>query len=237
MKNWVVISKPVKEKARGLAKYLNYLTNQNHKNHIGKTKIIPLFGNENNLYKRVVYSVAEKELSVANKRKGGRPISSFAQSFVFTLPEELGVNPTKAEWSFIAKELINTLVYFTGVSKEDLAKNIFINIHDQNNPHLNLVISKVINGDVKNDLQKKTVINSLKKAFNLAVFRRFKITPLDYKPKTNRRKRYNSDYFKKNQDFLNQISRVNHPDPKLVFHQVPTSNSNKMKTVVGRRFE
>lgn len=85
---------------------------------------------------------------------------------MFTLPERLGINPTKAEWSYITKELINTLMFFTNTSKEEITKHIFVNINDEKNPHLNLVVSKIISGNVKTELQKKSIITALKKTFN-----------------------------------------------------------------------
>ncbi|MDO6679513.1 hypothetical protein [Shewanella sp. 4_MG-2023] len=236
MKNWVVISKPIKESAKGLAKYLSYLTSPNHQNHKNKTNIIPLFGNNQNLYKRIIFSVADKELKTAKKRKGGRPISSFAQSYVFILPEGIGTKPTKQEWSYIAKELIHTLIFFTGSSKEDIAKHIFINIHDQKNPHLNLVVSKIINGDVKTELQKKSIVTALKKTFNYAVLNRLKISPSDYQPQTKRNKRYNSDYYHKNDQLINHINRIDEPTPeeKILFKD--TSKLNRPNPSLGRKF-
>lgn len=236
MRNWVVISKPVKAGAKGLARYLSYLTSPDHPNHKNKTNIIPLFGNSQNLYKRIIFSVAEKELKTAKKRKGGRPLTSYAQSYVFTLPEGLGINPTKAEWSSITKELINTLMFFTNTSKEEIAKHIFVNIHDEKNPHLNLVVSKIIGGNVKIDLQKKSIITALKKTFNYAVLNTLKVSPSDYQPQTKRSKRYNSDYYHKNHQFINHISRIDEPTPeeKILFKD--TSKINKPNSSLGRRF-
>ena len=72
MKNWTVISKPIKENSKGLANYLNYLVDVNHKNHKDKTKIIPIFGNSEKLYKKIVYSVAERDLIRSKKRSFSR---------------------------------------------------------------------------------------------------------------------------------------------------------------------
>jgi len=228
MKNWVVISKPIKEQAKGLAKYLSYLTNPDHPNHKNKTQIIPLFGNNQSLYKRTIFNVADKELKAAKKRKGGRPISSYAQSYVFTLPE-MDIKPTKQEWAYIAKELIYTLMFFTDSSKEDIAKHIFINIHDQKNPHLNLVVSKIINGNVKTELQKKSIVSALKKTFNYAVLNSLKISPNEYKPLTKRNKRYNEDYYQKNRKFIKHISRCEDESPSsvVIHHSQQKIQENK----------
>ena len=234
MKNWVVISKPIKEQAKGLAKYLSYLTNPDHKNHKNRTKIIPLFGNNQSLYKRIIFNVADKELKNAKKRKGGRPIASYAQSFVFTLPERVGISPTKQEWAYIAKELIHTLMFFTNTDKDEIAKHVFINIHKQENPHLNLVVSKIIDGNVITELQKKSIVSALKKTFNYAVLNRLKISPHDYQPLTKRNKRYNEDYYQKNKTFINNISSIKtaKPTPEFVHRQ---QKASKKKPSQARR--
>jgi len=191
MKNWTVISQPIKQGAKGLACYLNYLINAEHKNHKNKTKIIPIFGVMGKLYKRIIYSVAERDLERSKKRKGGRSISSYAQSYVFTLPEGLPKHPSYSDWKYISVELLKTIQAFTGVSSDELKKNIFINIHDQKNPHLNLVVSKVMAKSVKTELQKKSIVTALKKTFNFAVMQTIELSPDDYKPQKKRSKRYN----------------------------------------------
>ena len=191
MKNWAVISQPIKQGARGLASYLNYLINAEHKNHKNKTKIISVFGVTDKLYQRIIYSVAERDLERSKKRKGGRSIASYAQSYVFTLPENLPKHPSYSDWKYISVELLKTIQAFTGVSSDELKKNIFINIHDQKNPHLNLVVSKVMDKSVKTELQKKSIVTALKKTFNFAVMHTIKLSPEDYKPLKKRSKRYN----------------------------------------------
>ena len=191
MKNWTVISKPIKENSKGLANYLNYLVDVNHKNHKDKTKIIPIFGNSEKLYKKIVYSVAERDLIRSKKRKGGRTISSYAQSYVFTLPENLTKHPTPEDWKYIAVELLKTIQKFTKISVKELKSNIFINIHDQKNPHLNIVVSKVMDKSVKTELQKKSIVSALKKTFNFSVMKRTNLSPTDYQPRTKCSKRFN----------------------------------------------
>lgn len=198
MKNWTVISKPIKESCKGLANYLNYLIDENHKNHKNKTKIIPILGNSEKLYKKIVYSVAERDLIRSKKRKGGRTISSYAQSYVFTLPENLPKHPTPEDWKYIAVDLIKTIQKFTNIPFKELKSNIFINLHDQKNPHLNVVVSKVMDKSVKTELQKKSIVSALKKAFNFSVMKRINLSPNDYQPKTKRSKRFNDFIYRDN---------------------------------------
>jgi hypothetical protein len=235
MKNWTLISKPIKEQARGLANYLNYLVNADHPNHKNKTKIIPIYGSIDNLYKKIVYSVAERNLARSKKRKGGREVSSFAQSYVCTLPEQLPKHPNHSDWQYITVELLKTIQAFTNVSSDELKNNIFINIHDQKNPHLNIVVSKILDNVVKTELQKKSIVSALKKTFNYAVLHRLKISPSDYQPLTKRRKRYNSDYYQKNNLFINHISRIKSPLPehKLTYSKKSTVSKPKLNSSRG----
>jgi len=213
MKNWTVISKPVKDQNKGLSAYLTYLINADHKNHKSKTKIVSVFGNIDKLYKKIIYAVAERDLTRSKKRKGGRPCQSYAQSYVFTLPENLPKHPSYSDWRYISVELLKTIQAFTGVSSDELKKNIFINFHEQKNPHLNIVVSKVMNKSVQTVLQKKSIVTALKKTFNFAVLATTKLSPDDYVPLKKRSKRYNEYQYQQNKlldscdDFIkNKIS-------------------------------
>jgi hypothetical protein len=215
MKNWCVISKPIKEQSKGLSAYLTYLVNAEHSNHKSKTKIVSVLGNIDKLYKKIIYSVAERDLTRSKKRKGGRPCQSYAQSYVFTLPENLPMHPTYSDWRYISVELLKTIQAFTGASSEELKNNVFINFHDQKNPHLNIVVSKVMHKSVQTVLQKKSIVTALKKTFNFAVLAAIKLSPDDYTPLKKRSKRYNEYQYQQNKlldscdDFIkNKISSV-----------------------------
>ncbi len=125
-------------------------------------------------------------------------------------------------------------MFFTNTSKEEITKHIFVNINDEKNPHLNLVVSKIISGNVKTELQKKSIITALKKTFNYAVLNSLKISPSDYQPQTKRSKRYNSDYYQKNNLFINHISRIEipelEPEYKLNYSKKATVNKAKLNS-------
>jgi hypothetical protein len=210
MKNWTVISKPIKEQSAGLTKYLAYLISHTHENHVAKTTIKPILGDSNKVYKNIINSVAKREYERAKARKGGRSISSYAQSFVFTLPHSIEPKPDILEWKKISKELIKTIISFTGDDVSDLRNNIFINLHEQSNPHLNVVVSKVINEIVINELQQKSIVSALKKTFNYAVLKYLSISPSDYKPKTRRSKRYGKDFYIKNKDVIDELHAIDY---------------------------
>lgn len=44
---------------------------------------------------------------------------------------------------------------------------------------------------VKTELQKKSIVSALKKAFNFSVMKRINLSPNDYQPKAKRSKRFN----------------------------------------------
>ena len=100
---------------------------------------------------------------------------------------------------------------------------------------MNLVVSKIIGGDVKTELQKKSIITALKKTFNYAVLNNFKVSPSDYQPQTKRAKRYNSDYYQKNNLFINHISRIENPlsEHNLNYSKKTTVNKPKLNSSRG----
>jgi len=235
IKNWTVISQPVKKKSRGLAEYLHYLNNPHHKNHTGKTDIYAVYGSAKTFYTNTINAVAERGKITAAKRRGGRSIASFAQSFVFTLPHQKKNRPTVWQWRNIAKKLTRDICDFTELSVTELNNNLFINIHDQSNPHLNLVISKVIGGEVRKELQKKSIINLLKKSFNQAVIQELGLSNFDYEPESKNSRRTSIEYYKQHK--LNQthtefqVEPDNHREnEKLAFTQLYTrQHKNKYK--------
>ncbi|HGN1517478.1 TPA: hypothetical protein ACKROA_007011, partial [Pseudomonas aeruginosa] len=96
IKNWFVRSERVKDKHNGIIKYGKYLVDANHPNHTKTSSIIPIFGNMDNFIKRVSSEAIGLDISNSQK-KGGRPVQSYAQSFVFGLPPSVK-KPTPDEW-------------------------------------------------------------------------------------------------------------------------------------------
>ena len=226
MKNWIVISKPVKQQFKGLSRYLAYLTSESHKNHIGNTTIIPIVGSAIQVQRNINNAVIQRDYERAKSRKGGRSISSYAQSFVLSLPKSIEPRPDIEVWKKISKELVRTISYYTTDNISDLKNNIFINLHDQDNPHLNIVVSKVIDGNVIKAIQQKSIVNALKKTFNFAILKHLGLSPSDYKPKTKRGKRYNTDFYMKHRSVINAIAE--NPAPQLDF-KIQKSKSTKLR--------
>ena len=203
MKNFIVISKPVIGEEKGVIKYLSYLVSTGHSNHVDKTRIVPIHNSIKKFINNNIFQIIERKLKRKKARLGGRDITSFAQSFVLSLPPDIKVDDET--WRDIAMDIFSDLACFIGVSKSILAKNCFINLHDQDNQHLNIVISKVVDGHVCRDLQRKSVISFIKASFNSAVLKHAHVDYKSYKPKTSRAKRYNSYYFKDNEEVINVL--------------------------------
>lgn len=180
IKNWFVRSERVKDKHNGIIKYGKYLVDANHPNHTKTSSIIPISGNMDNFIKRVSNEAISLDISNSQK-KGGRPVQSYAQSFVFGLPPSVK-KPTPEEWKEIAVDIITEIAKKLEIKPSDLNGKIFANVHDQDNPHLNLVIPRIINGKSLKALDQKGTIAVAKKAFTAATLMRCGLDVSSYEP-------------------------------------------------------
>lgn len=180
LKNWFVRSERVKDKHSGLIQYLKYLTSSEHPNHKGRTIIKPLYGDISTVIQACASAAIQLDLSNSQK-KGGRPVSSYAQSFIFVLPGTVN-RPTQDQWRLILKELALTVAKKLDVPPETLKGKIFANIHEQEHPHLNLVVPRVIDGKSKRTIDQKSTINALKKSFTAATLKYCGLDASAYKP-------------------------------------------------------
>lgn len=173
-KTWTVTVEPVTGGINGLSEYGNYLHNMGHKNHT-KTNVISLFGDFNHLAGKCLTSA----LAIDGKnRKGGPRMKSLAMSYVFSLPPVF--KPSPDEWKLIAKDLIRAVT-----KKLDLPANkwkdfIFTNLHEQNNSHLNMVISKTFEGAILDKVDQKGMISLAKQVFTQSVATHCKVVTDDY---------------------------------------------------------
>ncbi len=189
IKNWFVRSQRVKDRHNGLIKYGKYLIDHEHPNHKDKTSaIIPIYGNIDNFVKLATVEAVSLDLSNA-KNKGGRPVQSYAQSFTFVLPPTIK-KPTDDQWKIIFSDVISAMGEKLGLNPKDLDNRVFANVHDQENPHLNLLIFRVAKGEALKALDQKSIITTAKNAFNKSVLNTCAISVSDYEPlKTNLGKR------------------------------------------------
>lgn len=231
LKNWTVITQPIKDQSLGLKKFLRYLVSESHKNHKNKTAIKPIFGNIDRFHLKTVFNITKQELITAKKKKGGRGFNSFAQSFVFSLPPDLPNKITHQQWQNISKDIIKELSLFLNLTPQHLKDHLFMNLHEQDNPHLNLVIAKVINGITRTELQQKSIIKVLKHAFNLAVLQHTGLDHTQYQPKTRRKKRYGKHFYDNNKQVINTLSQCSKNSTTSTQSTCSQGTSNDLKTL------
>lgn len=180
IKNWFVRSERIKDKHGGLIKYGKYLVNMEHANHKNTESIIPVYGNIENFIRTCSNEAVSLDLENSQK-KGGRPVQSYAQSFVFSLPPSV-VKPTQDEWKSITSDILKELAKKLDIDINDFKGRVFANVHDQDNPHLNLVVSRVVQGKTLKALDQKGTIGVAKKAFNAASLARCGLDVSAYEP-------------------------------------------------------
>lgn len=180
IKNWFVRSERIKDKHGGLIKYGKYLVNMEHANHKNTESIIPVYGNIENFIRTCSNEAVSLDLENSQK-KGGRPVQSYAQSFVFSLPPSV-VKPTPDEWKSITSDILKELAKKLDIDINDFKGRVFANVHDQDNPHLNLVVSRVVQGKALKSLDQKGTIGVAKKAFNAASLARCGLDVSAYEP-------------------------------------------------------
>lgn len=181
IRNWTVITQRVRDKQDGLVRYSNYLLNDGHPNHKkSSTEIKPMHGDYKNFAKYA--TVQALEFDMANK-KGGRKVASYAQSFVFVLPETVE-KPTPEQWKAISADLIRAThkALIPDVPVNSFGNRCFSNLHDQNNPHLNLLVPRIFEGKRLEELDRKGLLLTLKKEFNLSALKHCKIDHKKYTP-------------------------------------------------------
>lgn len=164
---FVMITESVKNGSQGLGKYVNYLENPNHKNHAQTSSIFTTFGNSKTFRQSVVKNCAEVDFKNQQAGKGGRPMQSYAQSFVFSLPPGVPA-PTQEQWKKITEVVVLTVCQKLKIPPQHAEKYVFANVHDQaKNRHLNLTVCKARGGEVFKELQKKGILEPLKRAFTV----------------------------------------------------------------------
>jgi hypothetical protein len=203
IKNFTVIAQSVKKKGDGLIAYVNYLTDVNEPSH-KNTEIYPVFDGACDNPEKFLNATL-LEIAKANKANAGREYSNYAQSFDFVLPKT--IKPTPEQWKSITRDILRVVhkeLFLqepepepdaeTGKIKKNLnfkgsiptaqqfSGKTFCIIHDQKNPHLNMVIPTVYDGERLLRIDRRRLTNELKKQFNLSVLSHCKMDYKAYKP-------------------------------------------------------
>ena len=200
IKNFVVKVKQIKHEDRGLKNFLNYL--EDEKRHPNGIVGIEKF-NKKNFFKQTILNITEYNLN----KKSGRKSTNYADSFIFTIPP---IYQEKGEEKL--KEILNKLVsdiykqfneqLEEKITKEEFLNQIFINIHkDKKHIHFNVVFPRVIK--IKDKLisnritNRKKFLHNIKNKWTYNLTKNLNVSIEDYKPKTNFKKGYKNQYFKK----------------------------------------
>lgn len=183
IKNWTVKADSIKKGSGGLISYAKYLDDPKHANHKNKTEeIIPIHGNALVLAVKQTERAAKKEAKKRIAAKGGRPVDTFAQSFVLSLPSD--VRPTGDQWRMIAGDIMNAIAVSIKENIKSLVSDSFINVHDNtSNPHLNILIGKFDQeGNIRKPVTQKKCLQAIKDAINLSVLKNLGVDHASYTP-------------------------------------------------------
>ena len=168
IKNWFVRSEPIKNKEQGALAYAHYLQDENHPNHKKRTTVQVLHNQPVQTALNAIDQAYLLDKKNAKAQKGGRPTSSYMQSFVFSVPETTKL--TKTQWTGISKALISELAIRLDIPANILLKNCSLVLHHQKNPHLNMIVSRGIDGrSFQQQLTRPSTTNLLKRTFNKAM--------------------------------------------------------------------
>ena len=177
LKNLTVTAKTIKQKSSGLISYGNYLINKKTDSH-KETNIIPIFNNFESFVTHATNEALKVDLKNAEARKGGRPVDGYAVSFNLTLPRNT-IRPTPEQWKLIAQDVMRAVKKeIPGLSKQDF----FINVHDQSNPHLNILVSKIIDGQRNREIDQKKILSVMKNIYSISVLKHCNFDYQNYNP-------------------------------------------------------
>ncbi|HCE2672288.1 TPA: hypothetical protein NGU48_004349 [Vibrio parahaemolyticus] len=189
LKNWTVTTQPVRLGTDGVIMRERYLLNKKHVNHKHTEALISIFGCGETSH-RIALAGEKFRLEQQLKRKGGRPLSSYAMEYCLTLPK--GYRPTAEQWQSIVKDCCLALARLCKLNKSEFAQyrlQIRAVLHQQaqggikgSGDHVHLIIGKVVGGRVLKDLQQKKATKLIKQAFNQSVLRHVGIDHRTYEP-------------------------------------------------------
>lgn len=180
VKNFFVRRERVKFKDKGLFNLLKYLEDDKHKNHSSKTEeITQIFNSRDKFYLNTINRVKKREFDTKMNRKRGRELGSYRFSYCFSFPK--GLKVSKEENEKIIRILLKDFRKTLKIKPDELLQNSFINLHKNQNEHINLVVNKVINNEVI-DLSKKKYLIVLKKSFDYRCLNVLNLDKNNYKP-------------------------------------------------------
>lgn len=190
LKNWTVITQPVRFTSDGVMMRERYLLNLKHANHKHTERIVSIIGNADSSH-RIALAGEEFRLNQQiYNRRGGRPLSSYAVEYCLTLPK--GYRPTPQQWQSIIKDCSLAIAKLCKLNKAEFAQyrqQIRAVLHQQgqgakrgSGDHVHLIIGKVVANRVLKELQQKKATKLIKQAFNHSVLKHVGIDHRSYEP-------------------------------------------------------
>ncbi|EME0894990.1 hypothetical protein VXI18_003296 [Vibrio parahaemolyticus] len=216
IRNWTVITQPVKWQSKGLFLRERYLTSQSHPNHKNTTKIISLIGSADTV--RKISLLGENfNLNRIIKKSRGRRLESYAMEFCLTLPK--GYRPNEDEWKKVIYDIclqVRKHCKLTKVEFNNFLKCVRCVVHQQNEnikhgtgDHVHLIIPKVVfDGQIRvvTELQKKQFTKLIKHSYTTSVLKHLNYNINDYTPlELSRGKKL--EVWKANKNFLSKESQ------------------------------
>ncbi|MEZ9155677.1 MULTISPECIES: hypothetical protein [unclassified Vibrio] len=190
LKNWTVITQPVRFATDGVMIRERYLQSLTHANHKHTEHIVSILGCAKTS-NRIALAGEEFRLNQQTyNRRGGRPLSSYAVEYCLTLPK--GYRPTTQQWQSVIKDCSLALAKLCKLNKSEFAQyrqQIRAVLHQQaqagikgSGDHVHLIIGKVAGGRILTELQKKQATRLIKQAFNQSVLKHVGIDHRTYDP-------------------------------------------------------
>jgi len=168
IKNWLVKTKQIKQKEKGFLNHVNYLVNDKKPSH-EFSKISVLNDSAKNI-------LNEYDKRTEHRRKNGirgGGVNNYATSLVMSLPRSIK-QPTKDEWKKIGLYTIKEIAKKNNLDFEKLRAVSHIVLHDEHaspnkHSHLHILISNVLDNEVKKGISQKRTTHTAKQAFNYSV--------------------------------------------------------------------
>lgn len=190
LKNWTVVTQPVRSTTDGVMMRERYLKSKTHSNHKHTEQIISLFGCAETS-NRIAMSGEKFRLNQKlYNRRGGRPLSSYAVEYCLTLPKDY--RPTEQQWKSVIRDCCLALAHLCRLNKSEFAQyrqQIRAVLHQQkqgskrgSGDHVHLIIGKVVGTRVLKELQQKKATKLIKQVFNHSVLKHVGIDHRSYVP-------------------------------------------------------
>lgn len=202
LKNYIVKMRNVN--FDGIKRYIDYLHNENHKNHIDKSLIINLNNiSAENSIRNIIDLKNENEKNYVLNGKGGKKLKRAFKSLTFNIPKSFKYS--QEDFQKIGNDLQSKIIeYIENKENIKMDKNSFVNIgHLQENGHFHLLIPTLDeNGNNVRYLNHKHFLNVTKVLFIDIVDKQLKTNIKDYEINQHTEENQKEDYIQNKENEL-----------------------------------